>query len=198
MHFTTSMFDDKSWNLTMTSPRKLNWLGISLIVIWLPVFSFLVPLPTTSIEALRSYSGQSTQTPTKAGQAESGASTEEQRTQAQRQVDFEGTRIWVEWFMKLLFAVLGIGSAIAATLRLPYWGGFVTLMAVAYLGMYIVQFQYVQDAAPEAWTTAAQVSLESGRLTLLVSFFWNNLIQPAYFFAIAIYMLYYRPDVAKR
>lgn len=182
----------------MTSLRGLNWLGISLIVAWLPTVSFLVPLPTTSIEALRSYSGQFPQVVTEPGQINPGTlNNEQQRIQTERQVDFDSTKIWVEWSMKLLFAVLGIGSAIAATLRWSFWGGFVTLMAVAYLGMYVMQFQYVQDAAPEAWTTAAQISLESGRLSLVVSFFWNNLIQPAYFFAIAIYMLYYRPDVAK-
>lgn len=99
--------------------------------------------------------------------------------------------------MKLVFAAFGIASAITAFLKWRLWGAFVALMALLYLGTYLLQFQFVREPILEAWTTAAQVSLESGRFATGLSFFWNNLIQPVFFLGVAVYLLYYRPDAGE-
>lgn len=38
----------------MTNPKKFSWFGVALFVMWLPTITYLDPLPTTSIQALRS------------------------------------------------------------------------------------------------------------------------------------------------
>jgi len=191
----TGLRASSDWGWMMTIGKQINWLGTVLVLMWLSTVHLLFPLPGTSIEALRlGYSGQLDTSGNAPSLSNDRVSSPDRQSDIAHQVGFMKTKLWVDWLMRLLFVAVGIASAIAALLQWKYWGAFTVLMAVVWLGTYLAGYQYSELPFFEAWTTAAQVSIESGSWTG-AAFFWNNLIQPLFFLGIVVYLLYYRPDL---